>query len=387
MRQLLGIARVELNNLLSDRGAMLVLVLGSLFYGLFYPLPYREQAARDLPIVVVDSDHSATSRQLTRMLDATEQMSVTRVLSEPDPAQRLLRDGNVFGIVEIPRDFEKSLLRGEIQHIGVWGNAAYMLAYSQIANGASNAIGTFGAGIVMQRKILTGVSEERARDAAQPLALDVLDRFNPGGGYGTYVVPAVLVLILQQTLLIAVGMVGISQRNQVCFPDGSRTIWRVLLGRALVYFCIHLLLLLFFLSVVYGVYDFPRHAPIWLALVSQAPFLLAVIFLGFSLSELFDSRETVLQTVILLSVPMLFMAGFAWPVEAIPAPLAWLGRLFPSTLAIDCFVRVNQMGASLTEVAPSWLWLWGQTLVYGVLAGSFMRLPQDKAGPQNVEVF
>lgn len=383
MRQLLGTAQIELNNLLSDRGAMLVLVLGSLFYGLFYPLPYREQAAHDLAVVVVDLDHGAASRQLIRMLDATEQISVTRVIRVPGEAQRLLRDGKVFGIVEIPHDFEKSLLRGEIQHIGVWGNAAYMLAYSQIANGASNAIGTFGAGIVMQRKILTGVSEELARASAQPLVLDVLDRFNPGGGYGTYVVPAVLVLILQQTLLIAVGMVGFSLRNQARFLGGSLSIWRVLFGRALVYFVIHVLLILFFLSVVYGVYDFPHQAPIWLVLFTLVPFLLAVIFLGFSLTTLFDSRETVLQTVMLLSVPMLFLAGFAWPIEAIPAPLAWLGWLLPSTHAIDCFVRVNQMGASLTEVAPSWLWLWGQTLAYGILAGSLMKFPQDMGDPHS----
>lgn len=366
MSGLLHIAARELRGLLGDRGALLVLVAGTLFYGFFYPLPYREQVARDVPVAVLDLDRSAASRQLIRMIDATEQVAVVGVLRERGEGERLLRAGEVAGLVEIPAGFERRLLRGETARVGAWGNAAYLLLYSQVGTAVSNAVGTFGAGLTLRRLEQAGAPPGAATTLAQPLPLDIHELFNPGGGYGTYVVPAVLVLILQQTVLIAIGMVSVGRRGSV--RAGPVPALAVVAGRMLAYLPIQLLLALVFLAVVYGVYAFPRQASVALGLWTLLPFLLATSAFGLLLGELFRSRETVLQVLMLLGVPVLFLAGFAWPAEAMPRPLLWLGSLLPSSAGIDAFVRVVQMGASLREVAAAWLWLWGLAVAYGGLA-------------------
>lgn len=354
----------ELRALLADKGVLLILIGGTLFYAFFYPLPYRDQVARDVPVVIVDLDRSAASRHLIRMLGATEQIAVTNVLSEAARGQAWLRSGKAGGIIEIPAGFERRILRGETVRVGIWGNAAYVLVYSQVANGASMAAGQFSAQLMVERLGGTGVTGDLVIAQVMPVQLALHELFNPAGGYGSYVVPAVLVLILQQTLLIAIGMMGAGQALQQRQWHSGRPSAVALFGRALPYLGIHLVLALVILTVVYRLYAFPSFAFVLASLLILLPFLVATIAFGFLLTSCFGSRETALQVLVLLSMPTLFLAGFVWPAEAMPAPLVAVGWVLPSTAAIDAFVRFHQMGATFTEVAGSWFWLWGMAVIY-----------------------
>lgn len=358
----------ELRDILSDRAVLLILLGGTLLYGFAYPLPYRFQVVNDLPVVLVDHDRSSSSRQLGRMLNATPELAVAWRLTDRHAAENLMRSGQAAGLVEIPAGFERDMLRGTPVKVGVWGNAAYMLVYSRVGNAASQAVGLYAAGATAQRQQQQGSGQARAMHLAQPVALDIHELYNPGGGYGTYVVPAVLMLILQQTGLIAVAMTGVGQRRRQRYLGPEYGVWSITLARLLAWLPLQLVLLWVFLVFVYGIYDFPSRAGsaamLWLLL----PFLLATTALGMAMTALFRSRESALQILMLLSVPILFLAGFAWPAELMPALLSWLGWLFPSTPAIDLMVRSNQMGASFAEVQNAWLWCWALTLAYAALA-------------------
>ena len=71
---------------------------------------------------------------------------------------------------------------------------------------------------------------------------------------------------------------------------------------------------------------------------------------------------------IAISLPLFFLVGVSWPVEAIPPALRAVSRIFPSTSAIDGLVRINQMGASLADVFDDWARLWALVVLYGALA-------------------
>ncbi|MFC3551009.1 ABC transporter permease [Lysobacter cavernae] len=354
-------ARDEWRRLATDVGALLVLLGGVLFYALFYPTPYLHQVARDLPLVVVDGDRSALSRQLIRMADASDQLQVMAVLTERGEAERWLRDGRAHALLVVPREFERKALRGEAQTVGAYGNVAYFLVYSQAAEGLSQAIGSLNAGVVMQRLQLQGAPASSLMAQRDPLPLIPRPLFNPGNGYGNYVVPAVLVLILQQTMLIGIGLLG---RAPIAARDA---IVADIAGRSLVYVLLQTAYLLFFLGVVYGLYGFPRHGAWWTLLVFMLPFQFAVALLGRVLVNIFPTREFALQALLFTSMPAVFLSGFSWPREAMPAPLWWLSHCLPSTPAIDGFVRINQMGASLQQAGHAWALLWAQVLVFAAI--------------------
>lgn len=355
-------AQAELRAIFGDRAVLLVMIGGSIFYALFYPLPYQAQVATALPVAVVDRDGSAQSRELLRWIDATEQVQLTGRSGDIRAVRDAVRRKALAGYLEIPRDFGRQVLRGEPARIGVFVNAAYIVLYSQVANATANAGLAFSRAIVEER-VLSG--EERSPQAsaalAMPITVDLQELYNPDGGYANYVVPAVLILILQQTFLIGICMVQVARREQGLMDRAPR----VMAGRVSVYLTLQCLLFGFYLVVVYDLFGFPHQGSGGLALVAVLPGFIAVTLLGLLLGNLFASRETALQVMILVSVPALFLAGFAWPAEAMPRTLVWLGRLIPSTGGIEVFVRVYQMGAGLDEIRATWLGLWVLVLVFG----------------------
>jgi ABC-2 type transport system permease protein len=206
------------------------------------------------------------------------------------------------------------------------------------------------------------------------LPLVMRSLFNPTEGYAGYVVPAVLVLILQQTLLVGIGLVGGTVREgrkvdaAASGPARRGTGLAALLGRALAYYSLYLVHTLVYLGIVYRLYGFPQRSDALTLLRFVTPFLLSVIFLGLAMRTLFRSREMALQVLLFSSLPALFLSGFAWPLEALPRWLATFAKALPSTSGIPGVVRLTQMGASLPDVRVEWLMLWALCGVYFVVA-------------------
>jgi ABC-2 type transport system permease protein len=361
--RLLNALHQEYRAIFNDPAVLVIVVGGSLFYALFYPLPYQPQVATDLPIAVVDHDGGASARRLFRWLDATEQVEVVVRSRDLEQVRAAVRRKELAGYIEIPRDFGRRILRGEPARIGVFANAAYLVYYSQVANAAASTSMGFNAEIIAQRLLSAGQPASPADALATPVMVDLHELYNPDGGYANYVVPAVLILILQQTFLIGISMVQVARPGSAGAPALP-----VFVGRMMAYLGLKLALFVFYLTVVYRVFGFPHLGSFGLATMAVLPGFIAVIGLGLALGRLFASRETALQVMMLVSVPALFLAGFAWPAAAMPEPLVALGRLLPSTGTIDAFIRVYQMGAGLDEIRSTWLQLWALAVVYGLAA-------------------
>jgi ABC-2 type transport system permease protein len=134
----------------------------------------------------------------------------------------------------------------------------------------------------------------------------------------------------------------------------------------------HLLLALpgavLFLVVLPRIYGFSATTQVLDLLAMLIPFILSVSFFGQFAGMWFRRRETAVLLFIASSLPLLFLVGVSWPVEAIPPYLQAVRYIFSSTSAIDGLVRINQMGASLNDVFRDWVVLWGLVLLYGMLA-------------------
>ncbi|MNT59522.1 ABC-2 family transporter protein [compost metagenome] len=103
------------------------------------------------------------------------------------------------------------------------------------------------------------------------------------------------------------------------------------------------------------------------------------------LGALFTRRDLPTQVVLVSSLPLVFLAGFIWPLELIPTPLNWLAQWAPSTPAIEGLLRLNQMGADFTQVAPYWWQLWGLTLLNALLACWLLAWRQRQAAETKME--
>jgi ABC-2 type transport system permease protein len=274
----------------------------------------------------------------------------------------------VFAIVDIPAGTEREVMAGRKARIAAYVDSVYFLLYNRTVQGISEATGAVTADILSGEARSDGSLYRAALARSQPV--DVLNQplFNPTGGYASYIVPAAFMLILQQTLFMGVASLGAVRRRTASVLG--------VLGQGLA----HLLLALpgatLFLVGLPRLYGFPAtstHLGDLLALL--VPFVLSISFLAQFVSTWFRHRETAVLLFIASSLPLFFLVGIAWPVEAIPPWVHTLSLVFPSTSAIDALVRVNQMDASLADAATDWGRLWMLVVLYLVLAVGAAKLP------------
>lgn len=374
MRAIARALREEAVRVVRDPGALLVLAGAVFLYSFFYPIPYLPQVLREVPVAVVDEDETPLSRQLARLADAHSLLRVAERPASLREAEALVAAGRASGILVIPRGFERDVMAGRRTRVGVFADASYFLVYRQVATGFLEATGTLSAGIDVRRLEARGKTEGAARALRDPVPLVVRPLFNPTEGYASYVVPAVLVLILQQTLLIGIGLLGGTAAEQRAGAEGIaappapvRPLPRVL-GRALFYLALYSVWAALMFAVVYRVFGFPERGRALDVAAFALPFLLACIFLALAAGSLFRRRETAMQVLLFTSLPSVFLAGFAWPVEALPGWLRGLSLLLPSTTGIAGFLRLTEMAAPLRHVAFEWRVLWALAAAYLVLA-------------------
>jgi ABC-2 type transport system permease protein len=358
----------ETRRILNDRGVFGLIVLAPVIYGILYPQPYLGQLLRHIPVAVVDQDRTELSRRLVQTLNADEALTVAVRADTLAQARDALSRRDVFAIVGIPERTEKEVLKGNQARLAAYVDSAYFLLYNRMAEGISEASGAVNDEIATKEARSDGSLAHAALARKSPVEVLVEPLFNPTGGYASYIVPAAFVLILQQTLFMGAATIG-----GVAYEEGRnrgrqrRIGARAILGQALAHLCLAMPGIALYLIVLPRLYGFSTLGnPIDLLLMS-VPFALSVSFLAQFVSLWFTRRETAVLLFIAASLPMFFLVGVSWPVEAIPDVLRAASRVFPSTSAIDGLVRINQMGATLHDVWRDWASLWILTGVYGFL--------------------
>ena len=355
MRALARAALRTLRTIGHDRELLATLVAASALYSLFYPTPYLRQVLRDIPVVVVDRDHTPMSRRFARWLDASEGVAVAGRSADLEAAQEAVRAGTVGGVVLIPVDFERHILRREPATVTAYVDGSYLLVRSTVA-GAVNAVGaTLGATVTHR---------------PPPLSLASWPLFNPLGGYATFLVPAVFILVLQQTLLIGIGTLRVAERHSPA--SAAEPVWASLGGIVIVLLVLYLLQAAFMFLVAFRLYGLPLRADLATAAVFLIPFITSSALLGLVIGELFERPESSTVALALTAVPALFLSGISFPWENQAVWARAIALALPTTFGIRGFIQIGEMGATLAEAWKSWGALWLQTLIYGLAAAYLM---------------
>ena len=372
LQDMLYIWKIEMRNVFRDEGVLMFCILVPLGYPLLYSWIYNNEVVREVPTAIVDLSHSHTSREIIRAYDASPDVKTAYFCNSLDEGKELVRKQAVHGILYFPRDFDQKLYRGEQAHVGVYTDMSLMLTYKAIYQTAQAVAGEINAGIQVTQS--GGYTDRDDEITTKPLDFDEVPIFNTTGGYGNAILPAVLMLILQQTLLLGIGMAAGTtrelNRNQelVSVSEHYAGIFRIILGKALCYFMIYAVLGTYLALVVPKIFGFVSMVT-WTSVFGfLLPYILSCIFFGLTMSCLVRYRENVMLLVVFTSVPLLFMTGVSWPQSNIPGIWQSIACFFPSTFGIRGFLRISSMGATLSDIGPEFRALWIQVGVYFVLA-------------------
>lgn len=370
----------ELKTIFSDRGAVLILFFAVFSYPLVYSIAYKNNVVRDIPVTIVDLDKTGVSRQLTRMLGATKELSVNSGVGSLQEAKQLFWDGESKGIILIPEGFEKNLSRGFQTSVSVYCDASYFLIYKETLSATIQATGTLSAGVEIKRLLAAGSSEEQAMQQRDPMPAKYYNLYNPAGSYGSSIMPGMILIILQQTLLIGIGMIGGAgkeRRNSQEIKPGVRVrqgMFSVVFGKGLAYFLIYIPNMAFTLVYLSKWFGFPDKGSFVDVCILLVPFLFSVIFLGLTISMLFRRREHSIMALVFFSPIVLFLSGLSWPKTAIPHLLGLIAQIFPSTTMVPAYLRVRTMGVPISAVKHELLFLLCQMIVYFLIASAGYKI-------------
>ena len=357
----------ELKAIVADKAIAVTLFGGVLFYSVLYPLPYLHQVPTEQQLVVVDLDRSSLSRRLIRHADASAKISVIGQVTSISQAQSWIESGRAHGLLVIPEGFRRDLLLGKGVTLSYGGDASYFLIYSAVAEGLVTAGMDAGKQVQLLGMLAKGEAPKQANLSLNSVKINSVPAFNPSLGYTPYVVPGLFLLILHQTLLIGTGILGAGQwRRKGYWRDVSPL--QLVCGRISAFMLIYLFFSSFYVGFCFYWYQVSVQASLTLVALWMLPFLLATSAAGIALSSLFVRRDLPTQVLLLVSMPIMFVSGFVWPLALIPEPLIWLSQVIPAVPAIMGMLELNQMGASWTSVMPKWLQLWALFAIFFMLA-------------------
>jgi ABC-2 type transport system permease protein len=353
---IVNVFKREVHLITHDVNIISVLLLAPIFYSFFYGSIYFNKVETDVPIAVVDMDHSDISTKLTRMLDAHQLISVSEVLPDYNTAKTDLEKGNIQGIVFLPKGFESDLKSGKGADIKAYLNTTKFLVSNDINKAINEVVGTLSMSARLKYFQANGYSYDQAKEMIEPVRLDMRPMFNFTESYGDFLIPAILVLILHQTLLIGLSESIAKEREQKLLPElinySNRNVFNAINGKGLFYFLLFSSYAFLFFVINFFVFKINFLGNAFALALLTAEMLLAVIYMSIFISSFFKRKIIALQFLTLTSYPLFLMSGYSWPMNSMPWFLQALSNTIPLTPYLNAFVRITQMGAGWNDVFP-----------------------------------
>lgn len=328
----------RIKHVLKEPAVWMIWLGAALIYSWVYPLPYQSESVQPVDITIVDLDQSTASRALIRHFDTTQALHVNQVshqLSSPLPVPSIV----------IPNALSQKIQRGQSSQLAVHLDGNNLLAYSNAASAINGAVDQWS----QQYRDLHAYAQGQFGNQR----LLILQEQKHHDSYLLYLVPAIFAFLLQQTLVIAAAYWQSahnkhSWQSKILALAGSLLALIYLFAGVLRHFGVEVNNWYFMLQV-------------WL------PMALAALYLGKLSGYLIKTPDAVFLFWVPLSLPLLMLSGFSWPVAQQAAWLQGLAQFFPSTHAVPLMTQLCQSTLLWADIQPVVLKLWQLLAIFVVL--------------------
>lgn len=368
IKQLVNVYCREFKLVGKDAGMLLFFLFLPFAYPIIYSLIYNPELVRDVKMIAVDHDRTAESRDLARRIDACQETWIIGYAADLDEAKRAMHDHQCYGILEIPEGFGKKIGRGEQAPAVIYAEMSLLLRYRGMLMAATNVALDMGAEIQEQKIDLT-IPLATTISTGDMMPIHNVSMGDITSGFDSFIMPGVIILILHQCIILAVGMAGGAKHEgyrytgYVAFNEAPNTLISML-GRLLCYITILLLPILFIAHYVPLIFRFPMAGDNLEIFAFLLPMVLACLGLGFMLQGVIRQRESIFVVWVVTSVVLLFLSGLTWPRYAMHGIWLWLSDIIPATWGVEGFIRMNSNGASIADCSHAYKMLWILAAVY-----------------------
>ena len=352
MKEIFDILKRELRNVSKDSSLFLILLLAPILYAFMYGSIYLNKGEEKVKLALIDNDGTAISRTLTEQFDSTPMIEIIPT-SNINEAQEKMYQGDVQGYFYIESGFEKNILSQKQTNVNLVLNASRFLPSSDLLSTVTKVCLTVGAGVRKTYFNKQGMGEDESMKMTNPINMDYRPLYNSGMTYGAFLLPGLLAIILQQTLLIGVAAAFTSEREENkllnLYQVSKQSISKMIFGKSLLYFFAFMIFGLFFSIVNFSVFGVEiRGSYLDLAVIS-ALFIATIIVFGMLIGSFFKTKLFAFQVLVFSSYPIFLITGYSMPYQALPKFVQMLSDTLPTSPFLKTYISIVQSGGSLSD--------------------------------------
>lgn len=366
--------RREFRLVFTDPGVLLFFFALPTLYPVVYTVIYNPEVVRNVPIVVVDDSRTSQSREFARMIDATDGIKIYDYVPDMEAARRAMARKECYGILHIPERFAKDVTNGVQSVVPFYSDMSLLLRYRNFVMCLTDVQIAYGAKIQMEKIGDIGLVANTVMGSAPSATSESYMLGNVTQGFASFIIPGILVMILQQSLILGVTMIAGGSEERRRRNGGIDPLaiqadpFATVLGKTMCYLLLYVPCVLYILHIIPLMFSLPHVGNLWEECLLIMPMLIATSMLGITVSGFVTERESSLLVVVFTSVVFLFLSGLTWPRYAMSPFWTLVSDCVPATWGVEGFVRMNSNGATLAEEALPYRMLWLLSGVYALTA-------------------
>ena len=308
----------------------------------FFALLFNQGAIRNIPIAVLDEDNTTLSRKVAQMIDDTPTALVARDIQSMAEGERLIREGKIMAVVQIPAFFEKNILSNSQTHLESYVSGTNITVNGLLSKDIQTAVTTFTAGIQLQVLMKQGLTQRQAMAQLMPVRFDRHVLFNPHINYGYYLSPSFMPMMLMIfVVMVTVFSIGTELKHSTSrewMAAGNDSVGAALLGKVLPITAVMFLISLVMLVINFKIVGTPLNGSLAVILAGTLLFILSYQSISVLIVSLLANLRLSLSIGGGYSVLAFTFSGLTFPIMAMWEPMQWVSKIFPFTFYTDIFV-------------------------------------------------
>jgi ABC-2 type transport system permease protein len=302
---------------------------------------------KGLPSALVATSQDRFTRAIVTALETTGYYRFNHVAVSASEAEALMEKGDVSFVVTVPSDFARRVLRNDHPQILIEADATD----PSVASGAISTLGNVAQQALKRER---GAATQDESAAAGNLEVVVHRRYNPEGISQYNIVPGLLGVILQMTMVMMTSMALTREtergtmENLLAMPASPL---EIMLGKILPYLGVGAVQVLVVLSAAKGLFHVPFAGSLPLLLSAILVFVLSLVLLGYTISTVADTQMQAMQLTFFFFLPSLLLSGFMFPFRGMPGWAQTVGEFFPLTHFLRIIRAVMLKGAEWPAIA------------------------------------
>ncbi len=322
-----------------DKVLRLLFIGAPLFYGILLGYVYGKGKVTQLPIIVVDEDHSPMSQKAIEMMRDNEVINIVAIQSDRNNLMELSIKEDAACIVLIPKDFEKDILTKRYPEITTIVNTTNVLTANYASSALQVVLGTLKVGTQLEAMRKQGVPENLLMSQYEPFKTTYIKKNNRSTNYMYFLWPGILATVLQQVLLLGLALSFASEFENNTFKDlvaQTKSTFSLIMVKVIPYVIMSLGIWL-----MYGLFTLWFKIPFTenlgtLTLIAGV-FVLSVSFIGILVSIVLPNQLKATEVLMVIATPSFILSGFTWPLSQMPLWIQYMADVIPLTHFLKAF--------------------------------------------------